>query len=65
MKRNVAMLHCTAVGLLSATLIGCATTKRSNDEKRKEHVLRCGWRTIYNAARTELSPDYRAMLNAG
>ena len=40
MKRNVAMLHCTAVGLLSATLIGCAEyeaqQRREEDRARAQ-----------------------------
>jgi hypothetical protein len=41
MKRNVAMLHCTAVGLLSATLIGCAdyeAQQRREEERTRAQV---------------------------
>ena len=41
MKRNVAILHCTAVGLLSATLIGCANyeaQQRREEERARAQV---------------------------
>ena len=42
MKRNVAMLHCTAVGLLSATLIGCADheAQQQREEERARAQVR-------------------------
>ena len=35
MKRNVAMVHCAAVGLLSATLIGCAEYEAQQREEER------------------------------
>ena len=42
MKRKVAMLRCTAVGLLSATLVGCADheAQQQREEERARAQVR-------------------------